>query len=233
MSTRLPYLRPVVRSIPRPRPRSELPDKDLVDAMRSGDREAWTALCRRHKGYIIGTIAQALAAVRRQGGRLACGTEDVLQEMLLALPRLLRGYRAGAGQLRPYLAAAVRHAVYGLAASPSVGGRLEERREAFEPEMYRHWLYEQYTPTPEQIVSAREQLEHVSAVASRLTPALRRTWVARAVDGLSTREAAARLDTTPGYVVTTTSRAWASFYKLAAARRDLHVCRRLVRTQAT
>ncbi len=197
---------------PPPVPAIRLRDSDeLVAEMVAGSREAWEETCRRHKPYILGAIKQAKDAVLRMGRRLSCNTEDVLQEILAALPRLMRGFDAGKGSRLAYLGAAVRHHVYNLSKYPSTGGAIEAGRCEFSPTFYKHWLYEQNVPTPERIVGAREQLSRVSTVAGKLTRALRPIWYARAVEGLSDAEASERFETSRKAVRNYTVRAWRAF----------------------
>lgn len=199
-----------------PIPAIRLRDSDeLVAEMVAGSREAWEETCRRHKPYILGAIKQSKEAVLRMGRRLACNTEDVLQEILVALPKLMRGFNPGQGSRLAYLGSAVRHHVYNLSKYPSMGGAIEAGRCEFSPTFYKHWLYEQNVPTPERIVGAREQLSRVSTVAGKLSRALRPIWYARVVEGLSDAEASERFGTSRKAVRNYTVRAWRAFEQAA------------------
>lgn len=96
-------------------------DRDLVERVASGDRDAFRALFRRY-----GPVAKALAARIARQPALA---EEVVQEAFLSLWRDPGGYRTDRGSFRAWLMSAVHHR-----AVDSVRREEAQRRRAREAE---------------------------------------------------------------------------------------------------
>lgn len=92
MSTRLPYRRPVVVTVPRQPPPAS--DADLVRACTAGDRAAWTELHRRYHRLVRAKIRQRAAILHRRDA-----IEDAEQAWWLAFPRLVQAWKPGAAGL--------------------------------------------------------------------------------------------------------------------------------------
>jgi RNA polymerase sigma-70 factor (ECF subfamily) len=80
---------------------TEIRDEELLQRMRAGDENAFTALYRRRQGRVYRFVLEISGS--------AALAEDVTQEVFMALIRDSRGYDPSRGSLAAYLLGMARH----------------------------------------------------------------------------------------------------------------------------
>jgi RNA polymerase sigma-70 factor (ECF subfamily) len=187
MEERVPLIRPLLRGTGFRESDPALPG--LLEACRTGDREAFSRLFELYGDYVYG-LARHLA---RDEGAAA----DAAQEVFLKLLTRITQYR-GDAPFRAWLARIVVNCVRDVQRSSSRWTSLEER--------------EQASPLPsprDEEAEAAERFEaaRVRAAVARLAPRHRRLIVLRYTGGLSYEEIAAALGLSPVTVASRLSRA--------------------------
>lgn len=154
-----------------------LPDAELVERVRAGERGLFEALMRRYNRRVYRVVRSIL--------RDEAEAEDAMQQAWLTAWRQL-------GQLST--PAAVGGWIARLAAHEALG-RLRRRRPQEPLDEERSTMG---TPSPEEAAALRELMGRVEAAVDRLPPGERAAFVLRSVEGLETAEAAEALGVTPG-----------------------------------
>jgi RNA polymerase sigma-70 factor (ECF subfamily) len=187
MEERVPLIRPLLRGAGFRESDPELPG--LLEACRTGDREAFSRLFETYGDFVYG-LARHLA---RDEGAAA----DAAQEVFLKLLTRIRQYR-GDAPFRAWLARIVVNSVRDVRRSSARLVSLEEREES--------------SPLPaphdqEAEVVLRLEAARVREAVARLAPRHRRLIVLRYTGGLSYEEIASALGLSAGTVASRLSRA--------------------------
>lgn len=179
------YAGGAMRQPGRPPPGEEL-SIELVQRIQDGDRGAWDSLYRRYHDALLFTVRARLGP--RLRSRLQ--SEDVLQSVIKdALGDLARFEPRGAGSLRRWLHACVENKIRARAAYHDAGPRgREEGMDANLDTIESQDAAEYYD---------MERYGRLESALTRLSEEMREAVILRAVEGLSTSEAAEALGKTP------------------------------------
>jgi RNA polymerase sigma-70 factor (ECF subfamily) len=156
----------------RTRELSDLDDDELMLLVRSGQKDAFETLMRRHQALVFGLAARYLAD--RAAGR------DVMQDVFLALWRERERYKPG-GRFRSYLASMTFHRCHMVARSrESHGRRVAQASDDRNPD----------AELPVDALVERERSREVRALLSRVPDHHRRVLVLRYAEELELEEIA-------------------------------------------
>jgi len=176
--------------------RAECTDRDLVEAVRTGDDPAFEELYRRYQPRIA-------AFVRRKVGDSA-RAEDIAQDVFFSALRRLRATDAEI-DFKPW--------VFQIASNAAIDNwrrtsRAEEISvDADEGMRQSDRVRLTGAPAPESVLVDKERFEHLRGAFDELSDMHTRILVMRELEGLSYREIAERLDVTRGSVESTLFRA--------------------------
>lgn len=146
-------------------------DEDLMDAVRDGSAEAYTALFARYRAPVYGYLLRL--------SRRPEVAEEVFQETFLSVHRARATWRSSGGTFRAWL--------YRIATNAA---RDRGRRVARRPEV----LGIEWEPTYEEAPGDRLALEHA---LGQVPDTLRDAFMLSAIHGLDHNEIASALDITP------------------------------------
>jgi RNA polymerase sigma-70 factor (ECF subfamily) len=176
-----------------------MPDRDLLEAARGGDEQAFGDLVEAHRAELIAHCYRMLGSYH--------DAEDAVQDGLLRAWRALPGFE-GRSSVRSWLHAIVtnsaiditrrrgrRDLVHSPAVAPGAGpGALIDEPTWLEP--FPDQMLGDLEPSPEARYEVRESLELAFVVAlQHLPPIQRAVLILREVAGLSARELADQLGT--------------------------------------
>jgi RNA polymerase sigma-70 factor, ECF subfamily len=169
------------------------PDRELVDAARTGDHDAFAALVRRYQARIYN---MALASTRSPAD-----ADDLAQEVFLKAYRGLAAFR-GDSAFRTWLYRVAVNLLRTHASRPGLLGRLRREEPAAEAESDPL----DRLPAPGDFESDTVRREAIDRALRRLPVELRTAVILRDIDGLDYKEIAGVLDVPIGTVMSRIAR---------------------------
>lgn len=187
-----------------PDPRSSIPstvppveleqdERDLIDALKRGDEQAFEQLVRDHAGYLL-TVARRFMPNEEDA-------QDAVQEAFLAAFKSIGNFEA-ASRLRTWLHRVVVNACLMRLRSKSRRPErsIEDLLPRFDGEGHRHDLAPVWNLSPSEASDRAETRALIQQAIGELPEDYRTVLLLRDIEGLNTQAAAEVLNITPGAV---------------------------------